>query len=135
MTGTCYELAQSAEDDPAAYAQATIGLRHFERASCQAGGWYDFYFNMTSALVEAEDNMLFEVEVLDASRNNDAISLHLYHGSIPLDRATEHVATVPDGSLYAIALPSTDVHVGAYYLSIHCGAEPRRFRALHCREK
>ena len=58
------------------------------------------------------------------------VSLHLYKGSIPLDRATERVSDTPDNGVYAIAIPSIELQAGAYYLSIKCGPNAQRFRAV-----
>ena len=40
------------------------------------------------------------------------------------------MATVPDGGLYSLAIPSIELHTGAYYLSIKCGHNAQRFRTV-----
>ena len=42
-----------------------------------------------------------------------------------LDRVTQLVSDVPDGGVYSIAIPSIELHAGAYYLSVRCGANAR----------
>ena len=49
-------------------------------------------------------------------------SLHLFEREILRDRHTEHVALEFDDGLYSIAVASTDLVQGNYYLSIRCGA-------------
>ena len=115
---------------PASLAHKTLEINLFEAGSCTPRGWYDYYFNVTDTMIAAWDNLLFEVEVLGGAINHDAVSLHLYEGSIPLDRHSERVATVPDNNIYAIGLSSQDVHRGTYYLSVHCGESAQRFDAL-----
>lgn len=74
--GDCDEQLHSPDTNPAAIANGIFDqLDHFERGSCSPGGWFDFYFNVTSAIVAAGDNLLFEVEVLGGIRNNDAVRL------------------------------------------------------------
>ena len=53
-----------------------------------------------------------------------------FHGSIPLDRHTELVATIPDEAIYSIAIPSTELEVGDYYLSVQCGPKANTFRGV-----
>jgi hypothetical protein len=129
--GDCTEFAHTPEADLTTVADKVIDeLNHFERGSCTPRGWFDFYFEVTAAMIAAEDNLLFEVEVLGGVDNNDAVSLHLYEGVIPLDREAERVSIVPDNNIYAIGLSSQDIHQGTYYLGVHCGESAQRFRAV-----
>ena len=107
-------------------------MEHFERASCGANQWYDFYFDSTEHMVEIEDNIVFEVELLTDQYEAapGGLSLHLFQGSIPLDRKTELVSRVSDNGLFSIAVPSIELQVGSYYLSIQCGASAQQFRAV-----
>ena len=83
-------------------------------------------------MLELDYNVVFEVE-LDTDQYEaapGAISIHLFQGTIPLDRKTELVATEPDGSLFSIAIPSIELQVGPYYLSIQRGASAQSFRTV-----
>jgi len=130
--GDCQELLHQPVDDPAAIADKTLPVEHFERASCGANQWYDFYFDSTEHMVEIEDNIVFEVELLTDQYEAapGGLSLHLFQGSIPLDRKTELVSRVSDNGLFSIAVPSIELQVGSYYLSIQCGASAQQFRAV-----
>ena len=89
-------------------------MADFTRASCGPYQWYDFYFDATEHMVEIEDNIVFEVE-MQADQFEMAPgggSVHLFQGTIPLDRKTELVATVPDGGLFSIAIPSNELQAG-----------------------
>ena len=44
FTGPCIELLHQPDLDPAAIADQTLPIEHFERASCEPYQWYDFYF-------------------------------------------------------------------------------------------
>ena len=105
-----------------------------ERGSCQPRGWFDWHVEVTEQMVDAADNLVFEVEIEGANSrgalSNEAISLHLYAGTIPLERHTERVATVPDEAIYSIAIPATELVVGDYFLSVRCGAVARVFRGI-----
>ena len=59
-----------------------------------------------------------------------AISVHLYEFAIPLDRATQLTTSVPDAGIYSLAIPSIELHAGAYYLSVRCGHNAQRFRTV-----
>ena len=74
--------------------------------------------------------VVFEIEVLADQYELGAISAHLYYGTIPLDRHTELTTSVPDGGIYSLAIPSIELQSGAYFLSIRCGHNAQRFRAV-----
>ena len=57
-------------------------------------------------------------------------ALHLFKRGIPLDRHTEFTATSSDAGTYSTAVPSIDLQIGSYYLSVKCGAEAQRFRTI-----
>jgi hypothetical protein len=130
FTGPCEELVHQPSDDPAAVADKTLPVEHFERASCGPHQWFDFYFPVTPHMVDVEDNIVFEVEVLADQFELGGVSIHLYQGAIPLDRATELVSDTPDNGIYSIAIPSIELQAGSYYLSVKCGANPQRFRVV-----
>ena len=55
--GDCIELEHVPTADPAAVADETLPVEHFERASCQPYQWFDFFFNVTEQMVAYEDNI------------------------------------------------------------------------------
>jgi hypothetical protein len=83
-----------------------------------------------TAVCISRGRTVFEVEVITTTTNIDAVTIHLFRDTIPLDRVTQLVASIPDGSMYSIAIPSIELRAGSYYLSIRCGASPQRFRAV-----
>ena len=99
--------------------------------ACGPHEWCDQYFEVTQAMLNVSDNLVFETELLFSESNLEAISLHLYKdGKIPLDRRTEFTSTTSSEGMYSIAIASIDLTVGVLYLSIHCGAEAQRFRSV-----
>ena len=130
FTTSCVELMHAPSNDSAAIADKTLPVEHFERASCGPHQWYDFYFPVTAHMVDVEDNIDFEVEVIADQYELGGISVHLYQGTIPLDRGTELVSDTPDNGIYSIAIPSIELQAGAYYLSVKCGANAQRFRVV-----
>ena len=130
FTTSCVELMHAPSNDSAAIADKTLPVEHFERASCGPHQWYDFYFPVTAHMVDVEDNIVFEVEVIADQYELGGISVHLYQGTIPLDRGTELVSDTPDNGIYSIAIPSIELQAGAYYLSVKCGANAQRFRVV-----
>ena len=81
-------------------------------------------------MVDVEDNIVFEVEVIADQYELGGITVHLYQGTIPLDRGTELVSDTPDNGIYSIAIPSIELQAGAYYLSVKCGPNAQRFRVV-----
>ena len=130
FTGPCIELLHQPDLDPAAIADQTLPIEHFERASCEPYQWYDFYFPVSPGQVAVEDNFVFETEIISDQYELGALSVHLFDGTIPLDRVTQLVSDTPDGGIYSIAIPSIELHAGAYYLSVRCGPNPQRFRVV-----
>ena len=68
FVGECLEQIHAPSDDPAAYADQTLPVEHFERASCEPHQWFDYYFPVTAHMVDVEDNIVFEVETLAEQR-------------------------------------------------------------------
>lgn len=87
--GDCEEEIPEETIDPASIADRTLPVEHFERASCGAHQWYDFYFAVTDHMVDLEDNIVFEVEVSAEQFELGALSVHLFAGTIPLNRVTQ----------------------------------------------
>ena len=69
-------------------------------------GRYDYYFNVTDHMVSLEDNIVFEIEVLSDQFELGAISVHLFQGTIPLNRVTQVRLLSPSPAFSQLLLPS-----------------------------
>ena len=130
FNGSCAEPSHTPEMNPRAFAHAELPIERFARASCAPFEWYDYYFNATAGMMALNDNIVFEVETLSEAFELGGLRVFLYRGYIPLDRATEISTTVPNGGIYSLAIPSTELLEGAYYLSVQCGPNAQRFRTV-----
>ena len=54
FTGSCEEFIHAPSDDPAAIADLTLPIEHFERASCDPYQWFDMYLNVTDEMVSKQ---------------------------------------------------------------------------------
>lgn len=126
---TCTETAHMVHEETSD-GLVELECGKMQLGSCDANGWFDHSVEVTQHMLDVSDNLVFETELLYSATNLEAISLHLFKGSIPLDRLTEITATSSDSGTYSIAIPSTDLQLDTYYLSIKCGAQAQRFRSV-----
>ena len=117
------------------YIQAkSVGLHHFEYASCTGDEWVDF-----SLYARPEDyhyNYLIEVEDLTAATTTSdptALGIYRYDHTIPVDRETEYKMERSVDGIYSLAVNRHTFHDGYTYLSVHCnkvGSQKRSFRMV-----
>jgi hypothetical protein len=88
----CHELDASSGQGHGYNTATHISPQHFVYSSCIGSDWVDFSLTLTPA--DYHYNYLIEVEDLTAAEsgsfNDQALSLHLFDNSIPVDRKTEH---------------------------------------------
>ena len=70
--------------------------------SCEAGGWYDAYVDVSA--INMHNNLLFELEDLEHSSALDAVSVYLWAEEIPPSRVSEYFTLRSYNSIYSLAV-------------------------------
>ena len=124
---SCAEMVHECDGDDCGFQCDEIELDKFVYGECVPYSWYDFKLETTPE--DAENNLVVTVEALSKFRTPELVSLHMYtDGEIPIDRHTEHRSMFAPDGVWGLGLSSHDLQSGTYFFSVHCGAEPARFR-------
>jgi len=129
--GDCHELPHTNEQiTDASYAQ-DIHPALYKYKTCQPGGWEDLKLHLTPE--ERRNNLVFEVEDLNAANNPDSLEVKLFLGNLPSDRSTQYTASTPSNRIYSVALNYIELKFSTtndFFLSVRCKDESVRFRAI-----
>ena len=82
---------------------------------------------MPLTAADRENNLLFEVQDTSGWNNPEALSLHVFAGKVPEDRATEYRADRAQSGDYTVykstvSLSLADGNADRYFLSVHCSS-------------
>jgi hypothetical protein len=113
--GPCEEMAFNAASLASAVETSSdvvdLQPHHFELGSCE----HDSYAHYRVTIPEEDSHHLnLEIQLEDLSKafHTSALSMFLYHGSIPKDRETEHFTDFTNDGMYALAVSVNDLKSG-----------------------
>jgi hypothetical protein len=96
--------------------------------TCVAGEWKDYAFTVSTA--DLDNNMLLAVFEEGEHFNPEALSLHAFPGSIPVDRETALCSLRSAHREWAIEINQWDLKATTYYAAVRCGSEGANFRII-----
>ena len=87
---------------------------HFELGSCDTDSYVHYRITISE---EDSHHLNLEIQLEDLSKafHTSALSMYLYHGSIPKDRQTEQFTDFTNDGTYALAVSVIDLKSGGAY--------------------
>ena len=126
-SSTCEELVNECRADCMQQCDE-LQLEHFIYDQCEAGSWLDYKLQITTP--QAKSNMVVTVEAIGTTRTPEALSVHMFKGSIPTNRQTEHRTQYAPDYVWGLGVSANDLKTGVIFYSVKCGPKPVRFRIL-----
>ncbi|KAK3262971.1 hypothetical protein CYMTET_28204 [Cymbomonas tetramitiformis] len=105
-----------------------LNLDHFQSGVSNKDSWTDYKLQISASA--AENNLVIEVEDLQDELVTEALSVHLYQGSIPGDRITALYDDWSNTQRYVVSMNLWDLTEGTYFVSVYAKYDDTRYRVL-----
>uniref|UniRef100_A0A7S1X342 Uncharacterized protein n=1 Tax=Tetraselmis chuii TaxID=63592 RepID=A0A7S1X342_9CHLO len=125
--GSCEEVTMNSNSESQTGREVDLELRRFSRGHLEPLQTVDYRFIVPQS---AHYNLLVVLQDDSLGFNPTAMSLRMYKGSIPADRATELYSERSSNGVYSLGIDAWELTPGEYFFAVTAGQQAVDYRLV-----